>query len=80
VRGLSSVARLFCLHSGTVFSSTDSVLKTLVGFVIQRGILVTGSDRALGRVLYVLFICMLVCWTGKCLSIAYSMLMVIPTE
>ena len=29
-----------------------------------------GSDRALGRVLHSLFTRVVVCWTGKCLSIA----------
>ena len=36
-----SMARLFCSLSRVARSSTDSVLKTLIRFVIQRGLLVT---------------------------------------
>ena len=46
-RGPSCVAGPFCPHSRTTFSSTDSILKTLIGFVIQRGVLVTVVQIAL---------------------------------
>ena len=49
MRGLSSVARLFCPHSRTTFSITDSVLKT---FVIQPSVLVTVVQIALLAVFY----------------------------
>jgi len=37
---------------GTTYSSTDSVLKTLIGFVIKRGVLVTVVQIALLTVFY----------------------------
>lgn len=52
VHGLSSVAKLFCPHSRTAFSSTNSVLRTLIGFVIQCGVFVTVVQTALLAVFY----------------------------
>jgi len=52
VRGLSSAARLFCSLSRAACSRTDSVLKTLIRFVIQRGLLVTLVQVALLTVFY----------------------------
>ena len=53
VRGQCSVARLFCSPLRVAYSSTDSVLKTLTTFVIQRGVLVALVQVALLTVFYI---------------------------
>jgi hypothetical protein len=42
----------FCFSSKTAYFSTDSVLKTLIGFAIQRGLLVAVVQIALLIVFY----------------------------
>ena len=53
VRGQCSVSGLFCSPLRVAYSSTDSVLKTLTAFVIQRGVLVALVQTALLTMFYV---------------------------
>ena len=52
MRDLCSVARMFRLLLRTTYFSTDSVIKTLIGFAIQRGVLVTMVQAAFLVVFY----------------------------
>jgi len=71
VRGPHSVARLFCPHSRTIFfyDGLSPQGSSRIRHRVRR-FGHCGSDRALGRVLRSLFTRVVVCWTGKCLSIA----------
>ena len=53
VRDRCSVTRIFCLPLRVAYSSTDSVLKTLTTFVIQRGVLVALVQTILLTLFYV---------------------------